>query len=119
MPARVRCSTRLPEGCPTLTPQSSLLPSILPSLTSPLHFFLRARFRLRTAARRFISTLRSSGVIFAHEALPAALVIFLRFDFEMPFQRLRPAARNLARGITITSSMLTKLCKFHFGLFSP
>src|ERR1700730_7500761 len=36
----------------------------LQSLVTLVHFFLRARFRLRTAARRFISTLRSSGVRF-------------------------------------------------------
>jgi hypothetical protein len=67
--------------------------------------FLRvlALLRLRIRARRFISTLRCSGVSFAQKALPAALAIFLRSDFGTPDQRLRPAARNLARGITITS----------------
>jgi hypothetical protein len=65
-----------------------------------------ALLRLRIRARRFISTLRSSGVSFAQKALPAALAIFLRSDFGTPDQRLRPAARNLARGITITSSVL-------------
>jgi hypothetical protein len=73
---------------------------------------LRARFRLRTAARRFISTLRSSSVSLAQKALPAALAIFLRCDFGTPFQRLRPAARNLARGITITSSVLPIFVNF-------
>jgi hypothetical protein len=69
-------------------------------------FNLRVRFRLRTLARRFISALRSSGVRFAQEALPPTLPIFLRSDFETHFQRLRPAALSLARGITITSSDL-------------
>jgi hypothetical protein len=71
---------------------------------------------LRTRARRFISTLRSSGVKFAHEALPAALRILLRSFFATPFQRWRPAFFNLERGIVITIVMSSFFFMFWINL---
>jgi hypothetical protein len=79
-------------------------------------FGLRARFRLRTPARRFISAERCSGVMFAQEALLAALRIRLRSFFLTPFQRAWPAAFSLARESTTTiSSFIAQITVAEFS----
>src|SRR5205823_587974 len=75
-------------------PRDPSPPSIfLPIFVNLVHFFfLRARFRVRTAARRFISTLRCSGVRLAHAARPAREVAFWRSSlvaFRQRFSRIR------------------------------
>jgi hypothetical protein len=69
----------------------------LTEVGSDYDFGLRARFRLRIRAHRFISAERSSGVSFASEALPAALRIRLLSFFLTPSSVHDPPRFSLTR----------------------